>query len=56
MSRVGRGQPLARGVTVRKTIAALIATFCITEGVELLHSDRDFDPYAEHLGLRLAST
>lgn len=44
-----------RGVTVRKTIDTLIATFCITEGLELLHSDRDFDPFVEHLGLRVVT-
>ena len=43
----------SRGITVRKTIDALIATFCIEEGLELLHADWDFDPYVEHLGLRL---
>lgn len=43
-----------RGITVRKTIDTLIATRCIMDGHELLHSDRDFDPFAEHLGLRLA--
>ena len=42
-----------RGVTVRKTIDALIATFCITHGHELLHCDRDFDPFERHLGLRV---
>ena len=40
------------GVTVRKTIDLLIGTWCITEGCGLLHSDRDFDPMAQHLGLR----
>jgi len=34
----------ARGVTVRTTIDMLIATFCLAEGHELLHCDRDFDP------------
>ncbi len=42
----------ARGITVRKTIDTLIATRCITDGVALLYSDRDFDPFVEHLGLR----
>ena len=42
----------AQGVTVRKTIDMLIATFCIENGHELLHADRDFDPIEEHLGLR----
>ena len=41
----------ARGVTVRKTIDMLIATFCLERMHLLLHSDRDFDPIAEHLGL-----
>ena len=39
------------GFTIRKTIDTLIATRCIIDGHELLHSDRDFDPFAEHLGL-----
>ena len=42
-----------RGVTVRKTIDMLIASFCIIEDHELLHSDRDFDPFERHLGLRV---
>jgi predicted nucleic acid-binding protein len=41
------------GVTVRKTIDTVIATRCIESGYELLHSDRDFDPFARHLGLRV---
>jgi hypothetical protein len=40
-----------RGVTIRKTIDTLIATRCIESGYELLHSDRDFDPFAAYLGL-----
>lgn len=40
------------GVTVRKTIDTVIATRCIASGYDLLHSDRDFDPFVEHLGLR----
>jgi predicted nucleic acid-binding protein len=43
----------ARGLTVRKTIDTIIATFCIVEGHELLHCDRDFDPFERHLGLRV---
>jgi hypothetical protein len=27
-------------------------TWCIAEGCALLHSDRDFDPMVQHLGLR----
>ena len=44
----------SHGVTVRKTIDTLIATRCIREGLALLYSDRDFDPFVEHLGLRSA--
>ncbi len=43
----------ARGVTVRTTIDTIIATFCIAEDHELLHRDRDFDPFERHLGLRV---
>ena len=43
-----------RGITVRKTIDLIIGTFCIQEGYSLLHDDRDFDPMAEYLGLRIA--
>ncbi|SDR60615.1 hypothetical protein SAMN05444161_7652 [Rhizobiales bacterium GAS191] len=42
------------GITVRKTIDMIIATFCLERGHALLHDDRDFDPMASHLGLRLA--
>ena len=41
------------GVTVRKTIDTLIATRCIESGYELLHHDRDFDPFVKYLGLRV---
>jgi predicted nucleic acid-binding protein len=39
------------GVTVRKTIDTVIATHCIENGIALLYSDRDFEPFVEHLGL-----
>ena len=42
-----------RGVTVRKTIDCLIATFCLLEGHALLHRDRDFEVFEEFLGLRV---
>jgi predicted nucleic acid-binding protein len=41
----------ARGITVRKTIDVLIATRCIEDNLPLLYSDRDFDPFVEHLNL-----
>lgn len=43
------------GVTVRKTIDTVIATRCIESGYRLLHSDRDFDPFEEYLGLRVVA-
>jgi hypothetical protein len=42
----------AKGVTVRSTIDCLIATYCIEARIPLLHGDRDFDPFTEHLGLK----
>jgi len=42
-----------RGVTVRKTIDTVIATRCIVSGLELLHADRGFIPFEQHLGLRV---
>lgn len=44
----------ALGITVRKTIDTVIATRCIQSGFTLLYSDRDFDPFVQHLGLRSA--
>ena len=43
----------ARGVTVRGTVDVIIATRCLSEGFRLLHSDRDFDAFEEHLGLQV---
>ena len=42
-----------KGVTVRKTMDSLIATFCIENDHDLLHNDSDFDGYEKHLGLRV---
>ena len=44
------------GITVRKTIDVVIATFCIENNVALLHSDRDFDPMEDILGLMILSS
>ncbi len=41
----------AQGITIRRTVDCLIATFCIERGHVLLHNDRDFDGFQEHLGL-----
>lgn len=40
------------GRTIRKSADLIIATFCILEGHVLLHDDRDFTPFEQHLGLR----
>jgi len=42
-----------KGLTVRKTIDVLIATFCIENSHTLLHSDRDFDAMVDGLGLEV---
>jgi len=43
----------ARGITIRKTIDCIIATYCIRHSHALLHRDRDFDPFEKYLGLRV---
>jgi len=44
----------AMGITVRRTIDMIIGTYCIANGCSVLHSDRDFEPMARHLGLQIA--
>jgi predicted nucleic acid-binding protein len=43
-----------KGVTIRKSIDLLIATFCLERDHALLHQDRDFDMIARHLPLAIA--
>jgi len=43
------------GGTVRGTIDVLIATRCLVDGLQLLHSDRDFDVFEQRLGLSVVS-
>jgi predicted nucleic acid-binding protein len=43
-----------KGITVRKTADVIIATFCIDQKLPLLFSDKDFKPFARHLGLAAA--
>jgi len=45
-----------KGLTVRKTVDCIIATWCIAVGCQLLHSDSDFTPFEEHLGLLVFHT
>jgi predicted nucleic acid-binding protein len=40
------------GITVRKTLDVIIATFCMEEGLTLLHDDHDFEPIAAHFPLK----
>ena len=42
----------ALGITVRGTTDVVLATRCIVSGHQLLHSDKDFDAFERHLGLR----
>jgi predicted nucleic acid-binding protein len=43
----------AAGVTVRGTVDVIIATWCIENGVPLLHDDRDFLAMEKALGLQV---
>jgi predicted nucleic acid-binding protein len=40
-----------QGITVRKTIDVMIATYCIEHSLPLLYYDLNFDPMVKHLGL-----
>jgi len=42
-----------RGVTPRNTIDTMIATFCVVNNHQLLHDDRDFDPFERFMGLQV---
>lgn len=41
-----------KGITVRKTIDCIIATFYIKNDIALIHADRDFEPFERYFGLR----
>ena len=45
----------AEGVTVRGTVDVLIATRCLVDGLQLLHSDRDFEAFEQRLGLSVVN-
>ena len=40
-----------KGITVRKPVEVIIATFCIEKKLPLLFLDKDFKPFVKHLGL-----
>lgn len=46
----------SKGITVRGTVDLMIATWCIENEVPLLHADRDFEGFEEHLGLKRWTT
>jgi len=46
----------ALSFTVRSTVDCITATFCIREGYGLLHRDRDFTPFRNHLKLVVVVT
>ncbi len=37
----------SRGITIRKIVDCLIATWCIENQAPLLHADRDFTPFVD---------
>ena len=41
-----------RGLTIRKTMDIMIATFCMMHDMPLLHNDREFNAAETHLGLK----
>ncbi|HUH64087.1 MAG TPA: PIN domain nuclease [Terracidiphilus sp.] len=41
----------SKGITIRSLIDCFTATFCIEQGFELLHNDRDFDAFEQYFGL-----
>ncbi len=43
------------GITVRKTIDTIIATYCISRGFPLLFTDREFEPFVKYLDLKVAN-
>lgn len=42
-----------KGITIRKTVDVIIATFCVENKFPLLYSDRDFTPFVENMGLKV---
>jgi predicted nucleic acid-binding protein len=41
-----------KGITIRKTIDCIIATFCIENNITLLHNDKDFIPFETNFDLQ----
>jgi predicted nucleic acid-binding protein len=43
----------AVGITIHKTADLIIASYCLHHNHQLLHVDRDFEPFERHLGLEV---
>ena len=43
-----------KGITIRKPVDVIIATFCIERKLPLLFIDKDFKPFVKHLSLSAA--
>jgi len=43
-----------KGITIRKPVDVIIATFCIERKLPLLFIGKDFKPFVKHLGLSAA--
>ena len=43
-----------KGITIRKPVYVIIATFCIERKLPLLFIDKDFKPFVKHLSLSAA--
>lgn len=41
-----------KGIIIRKTADVIIASFCLLHDFPLLFSDKDFQPFVKHLGLK----
>lgn len=41
------------GITAKRTVDLVIATFCIERDHILLHRDKDYSYFEKHLGLRV---
>ena len=44
-----------KGTTIRKTVDMIIGTFCIENNYTLLHDDKDFEPLAKYLRLKVVT-
>ena len=43
-----------KGITIRKTVDVIIATYCIENKIPLLFTDKDFVPFVDNLKLKSA--